>query len=452
MRSSRRAFERWPGFTSFDVCQEPLPADDARPEPPPITKVDLTKRRPPRRGGLRPGPPAPTLAEHLGPRARRSMRNPTCTSPLLPGREVAAAHVRDDGATPTSPSPTSRASLPAPAIDAVSSRSRAARLEVGDHPAAGRRRRRPSRRATTATPAGAPAPTARSRGDRRPFVHDAGDDRRSSIRSTRRTTSASRVRRRRTPGPSPPSPRDGAAATRSPGSSTSRTRSAGVAPTGGRDSSRAASVSICSTIASSSSRSFEVKYRYTVPRATFASVATSRICTASNPPCSASRSAASSTRRRRAAWLRASAVSGAGLSLVAGVVTAESETRSDSGGNHSTRASRDCGHGDGPARPRGPALDAATPTSHQRHPVRPRRRRWPTSTVATRSWPPSPTSPPSRHRGRPACSSTRAVRSSPGGCTTSLREWRARSVAHRRLHARPHRPRLRRGAIRGRRP
>jgi hypothetical protein len=37
------AFERWGGLTSFDVCQEPLPATDARPEPPPITKVDLTK-------------------------------------------------------------------------------------------------------------------------------------------------------------------------------------------------------------------------------------------------------------------------------------------------------------------------------------------------------------------------------------------------------------------------
>jgi hypothetical protein len=37
------AFERWGGLTSFDVCQEPLPAADARPEPPPMTKVDLTK-------------------------------------------------------------------------------------------------------------------------------------------------------------------------------------------------------------------------------------------------------------------------------------------------------------------------------------------------------------------------------------------------------------------------
>jgi hypothetical protein len=37
------AFERWGGLTSFDVCQEPLPTTDMRPEPPPITKVDLTK-------------------------------------------------------------------------------------------------------------------------------------------------------------------------------------------------------------------------------------------------------------------------------------------------------------------------------------------------------------------------------------------------------------------------
>jgi hypothetical protein len=37
------AFERWGGLKSFDVCQEPLPAVDTRPEPPPETKVDLTK-------------------------------------------------------------------------------------------------------------------------------------------------------------------------------------------------------------------------------------------------------------------------------------------------------------------------------------------------------------------------------------------------------------------------
>lgn len=37
------AFERWGGLTSFDICQEPLPAVDARPEPPPVTKVELTK-------------------------------------------------------------------------------------------------------------------------------------------------------------------------------------------------------------------------------------------------------------------------------------------------------------------------------------------------------------------------------------------------------------------------
>jgi hypothetical protein len=38
------AFERWGGLTSFDICQEPLPAVDARPEPPPVTKVDVTKK------------------------------------------------------------------------------------------------------------------------------------------------------------------------------------------------------------------------------------------------------------------------------------------------------------------------------------------------------------------------------------------------------------------------
>lgn len=37
------AFEMWGGLKSFDLCQEPLPAADARPEPPPVTKVELTR-------------------------------------------------------------------------------------------------------------------------------------------------------------------------------------------------------------------------------------------------------------------------------------------------------------------------------------------------------------------------------------------------------------------------
>ena len=37
------AFERWGGLRSFDVCQEPLPALDTRREPPPETKIDVTK-------------------------------------------------------------------------------------------------------------------------------------------------------------------------------------------------------------------------------------------------------------------------------------------------------------------------------------------------------------------------------------------------------------------------
>jgi len=38
-----KAFERWGGLESFDICQEPLPATDTRPEPPPVTKVTLTR-------------------------------------------------------------------------------------------------------------------------------------------------------------------------------------------------------------------------------------------------------------------------------------------------------------------------------------------------------------------------------------------------------------------------
>jgi hypothetical protein len=38
-----RAFDTWSGLVSFDVCQEPLPSVDTRPEPPPKTKVDMTR-------------------------------------------------------------------------------------------------------------------------------------------------------------------------------------------------------------------------------------------------------------------------------------------------------------------------------------------------------------------------------------------------------------------------
>lgn len=36
-------FARWPGLESFDVCQEPSPGVDDRPEPPPVTTVDMTR-------------------------------------------------------------------------------------------------------------------------------------------------------------------------------------------------------------------------------------------------------------------------------------------------------------------------------------------------------------------------------------------------------------------------
>jgi hypothetical protein len=39
-----RVFDRWKGLTSFDVCQEPLPAEDDQLAPPPLTQI-LTNRR-----------------------------------------------------------------------------------------------------------------------------------------------------------------------------------------------------------------------------------------------------------------------------------------------------------------------------------------------------------------------------------------------------------------------
>ena len=37
-------FRRWAGLRSFDVCQEPKPADDTRAEPPPETQVFVLKQ------------------------------------------------------------------------------------------------------------------------------------------------------------------------------------------------------------------------------------------------------------------------------------------------------------------------------------------------------------------------------------------------------------------------
>jgi hypothetical protein len=37
------AFERWPGLTSFDVCQEPLPVVDDSPEPAPKTQIAVSR-------------------------------------------------------------------------------------------------------------------------------------------------------------------------------------------------------------------------------------------------------------------------------------------------------------------------------------------------------------------------------------------------------------------------
>ena len=36
-------FERWPGLVSYDVCQEPTTAADARDEPLPVTQIELTR-------------------------------------------------------------------------------------------------------------------------------------------------------------------------------------------------------------------------------------------------------------------------------------------------------------------------------------------------------------------------------------------------------------------------
>ncbi len=37
-------FREWPGLRSFDICQEPKPADDSRAEPPPETQVFVLKQ------------------------------------------------------------------------------------------------------------------------------------------------------------------------------------------------------------------------------------------------------------------------------------------------------------------------------------------------------------------------------------------------------------------------
>jgi hypothetical protein len=41
---ARTVFGRWSQLSSFDVCQEPPPGVDDRPEPPPVSTVNLTRR------------------------------------------------------------------------------------------------------------------------------------------------------------------------------------------------------------------------------------------------------------------------------------------------------------------------------------------------------------------------------------------------------------------------
>jgi hypothetical protein len=36
-------FDRWSGLVSFDVCQEPTAAVDDRPEPLPVTQIEMTR-------------------------------------------------------------------------------------------------------------------------------------------------------------------------------------------------------------------------------------------------------------------------------------------------------------------------------------------------------------------------------------------------------------------------
>jgi hypothetical protein len=36
-------FARWPGIETYDICQEPLPADDDREEPFPVTQINITR-------------------------------------------------------------------------------------------------------------------------------------------------------------------------------------------------------------------------------------------------------------------------------------------------------------------------------------------------------------------------------------------------------------------------
>jgi hypothetical protein len=38
-----RVFNRWRGLRTFDVCLEPLPSEDAREEPPPITQIFVSR-------------------------------------------------------------------------------------------------------------------------------------------------------------------------------------------------------------------------------------------------------------------------------------------------------------------------------------------------------------------------------------------------------------------------
>lgn len=101
-------FERWGGLDSFDLCQEPLPTVDAQPEPPPETKVDLTKEasRKVRWGDLDLARLL-TDAKRLGPRALSVYAKPDVRNTALYQRAAVKVNTSVSSRTTATP-PSSR--------------------------------------------------------------------------------------------------------------------------------------------------------------------------------------------------------------------------------------------------------------------------------------------------------------------------------------------------------
>jgi hypothetical protein len=106
-------FARWSGVESYDICQEPNPGEDDRPEPFPVTQIDLTRQAAAQvdwgAGDLTDLLVASRTVPDFLVRVKRTLReNPT----YVAAAEAADAEIEASGLTVVTPSTVTRGTFP----------------------------------------------------------------------------------------------------------------------------------------------------------------------------------------------------------------------------------------------------------------------------------------------------------------------------------------------------